>query len=135
MKVTNEMKNYIERKLKERQAFKLSETKASKDMDAATAEEKELCRKVEEIRKKACDEVEKLIGKAKYCVLDDGRWYPIVQLHDEYIVPKKHIQDSFAKANEEANARRCASLEDIVVAMSLGGTKDDLDRLISEADI
>ena len=135
MKVTKELKNYIERKLKARSNVKLSETKASKDMDAAEAELKELRRKADEIVKKARDDIGKLVGKAKHCVLDDNRYYPVVGLHDEDIVAKKQIQDAFARANEEANARLYESLEEIVVAMSLGGTKDDLDRLISEAEV
>lgn len=135
MKVTRELKNYIERKLKERSNAKLFGTKAAKDMDAAEAELKELRKKADEIRKKACDEIEKLVGKAKYCALETGRYYPVVELHDGYIVAKKQIQDAFDSANQKANARLYEGLEDIVVAMSLGGTKDDLDRLISEAEI
>lgn len=132
MKVTKELKNYIERKLNERRAATLSGKKAVKDMDAAEAERKELVMKAAEIVGKAKDEIKKIVAKSKYCEIDTCRWSDVVEFHRDNIVPDERIKNAFTKANEESNARLYENLDEIVVTMSLGGTKEDLDRLISE---
>lgn len=132
MKVTKELKNYIERNLNALRAATLSGKKAVRDMDAAEAERKELVLKASEIVEKAKDEIKKIVAKSKYCEIDTDRWNPVVAFHEENIVPYERIKDAFTKANEESKARLYESLDEIVVTMSLGGTKEDLDRLISE---
>lgn len=130
MKVTKEVQNYLDKKLS-----KVYEIKRAPLIERSNAERQKIISVMDELYVYIADRLNKEFGDTiapQNVSLSINSYY-----RSDYGSDRGYRSPEFKKIDEEhgrINMMQREKLDDIVVELALGGTKDDLDRLISEAE-
>lgn len=129
MRVTKTVGQYIEKCVKEKvyKKYEAEEAEAKRQNDILSNFEKEL---VELIRKTAKEKIDTFVEENDFIEVSDSSW----GVNGGYKLNIKNImyENSIHRWRLRADREVHEKVTDIIVTLELGGTRADLDRMLSE---
>lgn len=129
MRVTKIVKDYIEKCVREKvyKKYEAEEAEAKRQNDILSNFEEEL---EELIRKTAKEKIDTFVEENDFIEVSDSSW----SVNGGYKLSIKNImyENSVHKWRRRADREVREKVTDIIVTLELGGTRADLDRMLSE---
>lgn len=130
MRITKVVKDYIEERITEKvlPKYELEKIEAKRQLEIKNKFFEELAEELEAI---AAERVEKLLAENPFLERSEKQnistvYYSAVNIIDRHLFSSVHNWET--RAREEINNKT----KNIIVTLELGGTKEDLERMISE---
>ena len=129
MRVTKTVKDYIEKCVKEKvyKKYEAEEAEAKRQNDIISDFEKEM---EQLIRKVAKEKIDAFLEKNEFAEVFDSNWS--VRYGYRIGITDSNRIDSVHFWRRRADTEVHEKVTDIIVTLELGGTKADLDRMLSE---